>query len=109
ECVEGDGQTVSRFEDVSVHGNFIANTAFANLIFKQFSGMGTNRYQDLDPGWGDRAVGKASSTGVITEDPDWRPHSNVRISGNYLTNRDTEYGWDSLYLTSVQGAPGEDN
>jgi parallel beta-helix repeat protein len=109
EGLKGDGQTVSRFEDVSVHGNFIANTAFANLIFKQFSGMGTNRYQDLDPGWGDRAVGKASSTGVITEDPDWRPHSNVRISGNYLTNRDTEYGWDSMYLTSVQGATVEDN
>lgn len=109
EGLKGDAQTVSWFEDVTVRDNFIANTAFANVVFKQFSGMGTNRYQDLDPGWGDRAVGKASSTGVITEDPDWRPHSDIRISGNYLTNRDTEYGWDSMYLTSVQRATVEGN
>lgn len=109
EGLKGDAQTVSQFEDISIRDNYIANTAFANVIFKQFAGMGTNRYQDLPPGWGDRAAGRAAPDGTLTEDPDWRPHSNVEITGNYLTNRDTQYGWDSMYLTSVRGATVEDN
>ena len=109
EGLKGDAQTVSQFEDISIRDNYIANTAFANLVFKQFAGMGTNRYQDLPPGWGDRAAGSAAPDGTITEDPDWRPHSNVEITGNYLTNRETQYGWDSMYLTSLRGAHVEDN
>lgn len=109
EGLKGDAQTVSQFDDISVRGNYIADTAFANVIFKQFSGMGTNRYKDVKPGWGDRAAGKATNDGTVTADPDWRPHRNIEISGNYLTNRNTQYGWDSLYLTSVQRATVEDN
>ncbi|WP_164207022.1 carboxypeptidase regulatory-like domain-containing protein [[Micrococcus luteus] ATCC 49442] len=109
EGLKGDGQTPTQFEDISVRDSFIANTAFANLTFKQFAGMGTNRYQDLPPGWGDRAAGRATPDGTLTEDPDWRPHTNIDISGNYMTNRDTQYGWNSMYLTSVKGATVEDN
>ncbi|WP_432890055.1 carboxypeptidase regulatory-like domain-containing protein [Kribbella sp. CA-245084] len=109
EGLKGDGRTVSQFDDISVKDNYIANTAFANVIFKQFSGMGTNRYKDVQPGWGDRAAGKAANDGTVTADPDWRPHQNIEISGNYLTNRDTQYGWDSLYLTSVQRTTVENN
>jgi hypothetical protein len=109
EGLKGDARTVSRFQGVSVRDNIIANTAFANVGFKQFSGMGENRYRDVAPGWGDRAVAKASTTGVVTEDPNWRPHTDIEVSGNYLTNRDTEYGWDSLYLTSVQRATVQSN
>jgi parallel beta-helix repeat protein len=109
EGLKGDAQTVSQLQDVTIRNNFIANTSFANVAFKQFSGMGENRYKDVKPGWGDRAAGKAANDGTITEDPDWRPHTNVTVSGNYLTNRDTEYGWDSLYLTSVQGATVDNN
>ena len=109
EGLKGDGQTVSQFDGVSVRDNVIANTSFANLTFKQFAGMGTNRYQDRAPGWGDRAVAKAAPDGTITEDPNWRPHTGIEISGNYLSNRGTQYGWDSMYLTSVQGVTVADN
>ncbi|MDN4482281.1 carboxypeptidase regulatory-like domain-containing protein [Demequina lignilytica] len=109
EGLKGDAVTPSQFQDVTLADNVVANTSFSNVAFKQFSGMGTYRYQDVDPGWGDRAVAKASTSGVITEDPDWRPHSDIVVTGNYLTNRDTAYGWDSLYLTSVQDATVEGN
>lgn len=109
EGLKGDAQTVSQFDDVTVRDNYVANTAFANVIFKQFSGMGENRYKDVAPGWGDRAAGKAAADGTVAEDPDWRPQRDIEISGNYLTNRDTQYGWDSLYLTSVQRATVENN
>ena len=109
EGLKGDGSTVSQFEDVSVHDSVIANTSFANIVFKQFSGMGTNRYHKVSPGWGDRTVATAGTTGVITEDPQWRPASKIRLYDNYLTNRNTQYGWDSMYLTSVQGATVENN
>lgn len=109
EGLKGDGHTVSRFDDVTVQGNIVANTSFGNIVFKQFSGMGTNRYQDMPPGWGDRAVAKAAADGTITEDPNWRPHTHIEISGNYLTNAGTQYGWDAMYLTSVQAATVDGN
>lgn len=109
EGLKGDEQTVSQFQDVTIRDSYIANTAFANVMFKQFSGMGENRYRDVKPGWGDRSSGRAAPVGTITEDPDWRPHTNITVQGNYLTNRDTEYGWNSLYLTSVQGATVDSN
>ncbi|MGU3646450.1 carboxypeptidase regulatory-like domain-containing protein [Microbacterium sp. C23T] len=109
EGLKGDGQTVTQFEDITIRDNYVANTAFANLVFKQFAGMGTNRYQDLAPGWGDRTAGRMAPDGTLTEDPNWRPHSSIEISGNYLTNRETQYGWDSMYLTSVKSATVQDN
>jgi len=109
EGLKGDAKTASQFEDISVKDNVIANTSFANVVFKQYSGMGTYRYHDVAPGWGDRTVGKASPTGEVTEDPDWRPHRDVTVEGNYFTNRDTQYGWDSMYLTSVQNATVQNN
>lgn len=109
EGLKGDATTPSQFVDVEVYDNTIANTAFANLVFKQFSGMGTARYTDKDPGWGDRTVGKANAQGVVTEDPDWRPHTGIRVYGNYLSNRETQYGWDSMYLTSIKETTVEDN
>lgn len=109
EGLKGDARTVTQFTDIDVSDNVIANTSFGNVVFKQFSGMGTNRYKDVAPGWGDRAAGKATNNGTVTADPDWRPLTKIEISGNYLTNRDTQYGWDSLYLTSVQGATVENN
>jgi len=109
EGLKGEAETASQFDGIEIRDNVIANTAFANIIFKQFSGMGTNRYQDVEPGWGDRAAATASATGEVTEDPDWRPHTDIVVADNYLTNRDTEYGWDSMYLTSVQAATVEGN
>jgi len=109
EGLKGDAKTVSQFTDVVVRDNIIANTSFANVSFKQFSGMGTNRYQDLAPGWGDRAVAKASTNGTITEDPGFKPNSRIEVSGNYLSNRGTQYGWDSVFVTSTRGATIENN
>ncbi|MFF1830730.1 PxKF domain-containing protein [Paenarthrobacter sp. NPDC058040] len=109
EGLKGNATTASQYTDVSIRNNYVANTAFANIMFKQFSGMGENRYKDVKPGWGDRAAAKAAADGTITEDPDWRPHTNIDISDNYLTNRNTQYGWDSLYLTSVQRATVSNN
>ncbi|MBW3080480.1 carboxypeptidase regulatory-like domain-containing protein [Bifidobacterium saguinibicoloris] len=109
EGLKGDAKTASTFTDVTVRDNVIANTSFGNLVFKQFSGMGTDKYKDHAPGWGDRAVGKAAVNGTVKEDSDWAPHTGVTISGNYMTNRDTQFGWDSMYLTSVKGATVENN
>ncbi|MFT4122272.1 MAG: carboxypeptidase regulatory-like domain-containing protein [Microbacteriaceae bacterium] len=109
EGLKGDGVTASQLEDIVISDSVIANTSFANIAFRQFSGMGTWRYHDVDPGWGDRAAASATTTGVITEDPDWTPFTDVEISGNYLTNSGTAYGWDAMYLTSVQDATVEDN
>lgn len=50
EGLKGDAQTATQFRDVSVDDSVVVNTSFANLSFRQFSGMGENRYRDVDPG-----------------------------------------------------------
>lgn len=109
EGLKGGAQEASQLQDVEVYRNYIVDTAFGNIVFKQFSGMGTARYQDKKPGWGDRAVAKADVRGNIQEDPDWSPHSGVIIRDNYLSNRNTQYGWDAIYLTSVRDSTIQGN
>lgn len=109
EGLKGDSRIASRFKDIQIYDNYIIDTAFANIVFKQFSGMGTARYQDKKPGWGDRAMASVDTQGTLQEDPDWSPHTKIIIRGNYLSNKNTQYGWDAIYLTSVQGSTIEDN
>lgn len=109
EGLKGDANHGSRFQNVRIQHNQIIDTAFANIVFKQFSGMGTARYQDKKPGWGDRAKASVDTNGNLHEDPDWLPHSNISISENYLSNRNTQYGWDAVYLTSVRAANVDGN
>ncbi|KAB8292052.1 FIVAR domain-containing protein [Bifidobacterium avesanii] len=105
----GDATEATVLSDIDVYGNTIANTSFANIVFKQASGN-VSRGRKNAPGWGDRyGAGKVSNTGAFREDASWQPHNDITVSGNYMTNRDTQYGWDSMYLTSVKGATVEDN
>lgn len=109
EGLKGDKETVSRIRGVNVHDNYIANTSFGNIVFKQYTGNGTDRNTKKMPGWGDRLKGRVSSDGTVKEDPYFSPHQNITIKDNYLTNGESKYAWDSLYLTSVQNVTVEGN
>ncbi len=70
EGLKGDGVTVTQFQNIHIYDNYVANTAFANIVFKQFAGMGTNRYQDLAPGWGDRVAARVAANGTPHRGPE---------------------------------------
>lgn len=42
-------------------------------------------------------------------DPNWVPHTNILVKGNYLSQYNTDIGCNTIYLCDVKGAVIEDN
>jgi hypothetical protein len=92
EVVAGTGTPVkTKFDDVLLENNVIQDTSFGGIIFKQLDGT---------VHWGIRNS---------RSDTNWTPHTNVVIRNNFLTQTNTAYGCDTIYLTDTQGAMVEGN
>jgi hypothetical protein len=88
----GTGTAVkTKFNDVRIEDNVVQNCSFGGIIFKQLDG-GVH--------WGTRS--SATST-------TWTPHTDVVVRGNYLSQLDTSYGCNAIYMTNVQGGLIEQN
>ena len=88
----GTGTAVkTKFNDVLVENNVVQDCSFGGIIFKQLDGS---------VHWGTR--GSATST-------TWTPHTNVVVRGNYLSQLNTSYGCNTIYMTNVQGGLIEQN
>jgi hypothetical protein len=73
--------TKTWFNDVLIENNQIQDTSFGGIIFKQFDG---------GFGWGVRSS---------TTDTKFTPHTNVVLRGNYLSQTNTIYGCNTIYVT----------
>ncbi len=89
--VESSNNTKTWFNDVVVEGNVIQDTSFGGIIFKQLEGS---------VGWGVRDS---------TNDSSFTPHTNIAIRGNYLSQSNTQYGCNTIYLTGSKDAVIEGN
>ncbi|MGC4087576.1 MAG: hypothetical protein QM756_06725 [Polyangiaceae bacterium] len=88
----GTGTAVKTlFNDVLIEGNTVQNTSFGGIIFKQLDGS---------VHWGVRSS---------ASDTNWTPHTNVTIRGNYLSQLNTDYGCNGIYMTDVKGGLIENN
>ena len=88
----GTGTAVkTKFNDVLVEDNVVQDCSFGGIIFKQLDGT---------VHWGTRS--SATST-------TWTPHTNVVVRGNYLSQLNTSFGCNAIYMTNVQGALIEQN
>jgi Right handed beta helix region len=88
----GTGTAVkTKFNDVLVENNTVQDCSFGGIIFKQLDGT---------VHWGTRSSASSSS---------WTPHTNVTIRGNYVSQLNTSYGCNALYLTNVQTGLVEQN
>ena len=88
----GTGAAVkTKFNDVLVEDNVVQDCSFGGIIFKQLDGT---------VHWGTRS--SASST-------TWTPHTNVVVRGNYLSQLNTSFGCNAIYMTNVQGGLIEQN
>jgi hypothetical protein len=79
------------FNDVRIENNVVQDTSFAGIVFKQLDG---------GYGWGVRA----SRT-----DSKFTPHTNIAIRDNYISQTNTKYGCNSIYLTGSQHVTIERN
>ena len=92
EVSAGSGSAVkTKFDDVRLENNVLQDTSFGGIVFKQLDGS---------VHWGVRK----SRT-----DATWTPHTNVLIRGNYLSQTNSSYGCNAIYLTDTQKAVVEGN
>jgi hypothetical protein len=83
--------------DITVQDSTVKNTSFAGITVKQWTG---NDPDHVTTGWGTRRT---------ADDERFAPHTDITIRGNYLTQADTEYGANGVYLTDARDALVEGN
>ncbi|GLL03778.1 right-handed parallel beta-helix repeat-containing protein [Dactylosporangium matsuzakiense] len=83
--------------DAVVQNSTIANTSFAGIVVKQYAGSNAGA---VPTGWGTRAN---------AGDTKFRPHTNIVIRNNYITQAGTAYGCNGIYMTDVRGGTIERN
>jgi len=82
--IESTNSTPTWFDGVTIENNVIQDVSFGGIIFKQLEGT---------VGWGVRNS---------ASDSRFRPHKNIVIRGNYVSQTGTDYGCNGLYVTGVQ-------
>lgn len=93
-------QQASVFSDVVIENSSVKNTSFGGIIFKQYVGDGGGDATIKNVGWGSRT----SET-----DSNFTPHTDITIRNNFVTQKDTEFGCNAMYLTGIRGALVENN
>jgi hypothetical protein len=89
--IESTDDAPTWFDGVTIENNVIQDTSFGGIIFKQLEGS---------VGWGVRS----SRT-----DANFRPHENVVVRGNYVSQSGAAYGCNGLYVTGARGVLIERN
>jgi len=84
-------------DDITVENSTIKNTSFSGIVTKQYAGDAPGA---VYTGWGKRAT---------ATDPAYTPYTNVTFRGNYITQANTPYGCNGIYLTGVRGGLVEGN
>jgi hypothetical protein len=82
--IETANNTPTWFDGVTIENNVIQDVSFGGIVFKQLEGT---------VGWGVRS----SRT-----DSRFKPHKNIVIRGNYVSQTGTSYGCNGLYVTGAQ-------
>ncbi|WP_082673090.1 cadherin-like beta sandwich domain-containing protein [Paenibacillus senegalimassiliensis] len=90
-------QQATTFNDVIIEDSSVKNTSFGGIIFKQYAGDTENA---VNTGWGTR---------TNEQDPNFTPHTNIIIRNNFITQKDTDYGCNAMYLTGVRDVMVEGN
>lgn len=90
-------ERATAFNDVIIEDSSVKNTSFGGIIFKQYAGDAENA---VDTGWGTR---------TNEQDPNFTPHTNIIIRNNFITQKDTDYGCNAMYLTGVRDVMVEGN
>jgi hypothetical protein len=90
-AIASPGTSPTILNDLLVQNSTISDTSFAGIVVKQYSGDAAGA---TPTGWGTRAS---------ASDANFHPHTNVVIRNNYLSQANTAYGCNAIYLTDVRG------
>ncbi|MFJ4539667.1 right-handed parallel beta-helix repeat-containing protein [Streptomyces tibetensis] len=84
-------------DDILVENSTVKNTSFGGIVVKQYAGDAPGA---VYTGWGKRDT---------ASDSRFTPHTNVTLRGNYITQANTPYGCNGIYLTGTRGGLVEGN
>jgi hypothetical protein len=87
----GSSNVKTKFNDVLIESNTVADCSFGGIVFKQLDGTAH---------WGTRSSASSST---------WLPHTNVTVRGNYISQLNASLGCDAIYMTDVQNGLIEEN
>jgi hypothetical protein len=98
------------FNNILILNNVICNTSFGCITIKQWGGSGHDvvsvgdfyiaALETTSEIWNKRNNGTAENNYY---DAGWHPHTNVIVTNNYVSNSKTEYGCNTIRLSSVDG------
>ena len=89
--IASPGSAPTILNDLVVQNSTISDTSFAGIVVKQYTGDTAGA---TATGWGSRSS---------ASDTKFRPHTNVVIRNNYISQANTAYGCNGIYLTDVRG------
>jgi hypothetical protein len=89
--IASPGSAPTILNDLLVQNSTISDTSFAGIVVKQYSGDASGA---TATGWGAR---------TSASDTNFHPHTNVVIRNNYISQANTAYGCNAIYLTDVRG------
>ncbi|MGW5640890.1 right-handed parallel beta-helix repeat-containing protein, partial [Streptomyces sp. NPDC003832] len=83
--------TATVLNGITVKNSTVTDTSFAAIVVKQYAGDATGA---VATGWGTR---KSASDSAFT------PHTDITISDNYVSQKNTPYGCNGIYITGARG------
>lgn len=95
--------TPTIFSNITIADSEFVNNSFGGITIKQWNnGKGCNG----STGWANR-----NSAGGAPDyyDPNWKPHTNILITGNYINQGASAYACNGIYLCGVKDSVVEKN
>ena len=93
------------FSDITIADSEFVNNSFGGIIVKQYN---NGKARDGATGWANREGGKANG-GPDYYDPNWHPHTNIVVTGNYINQGASAYACNGIYLCGVKDSVVEKN
>lgn len=95
--------TPTIFSNITIADSEFVNNSFGGITIKQWN---NGKGRDGSTGWANR-----NSAGGAPDyyDPNWKPHTNILITGNYINQGASAYACNGIYLCGVKDSVVEKN
>lgn len=95
--------TPTIFNNITIADSEFVNNSFGGITIKQWN---NGKGRDGSTGWANR-----NSAGGAPDyyDPNWKPHTNILITGNYINQGASAYACNGIYLCGVKDSVVEKN
>lgn len=91
------------FSDITIADSEIVNNSFGGIVIKQYN----NEKEKVNGnGWTNR---NGAGGAPDYYDPNWHPHTNIVITGNYINQGASAYACNGIYLCGVKDSVIEKN